>query len=396
MRTRPLRILYMAHVRWFNAEAQYALDLAMACRRMGHRVFFYTQNGSPAAAEARDRGIRTFEEGGFNAKGVAGACGIVPALMRFAKILRRNRIDAVEVFRPEGFVLIVLMCRLLNIPVIRVRGDMRPVRKDILNRLLHTKVAAAIVASNTTIAQGLQQRLGGMPMLTTIQGGVDADLFRPEGSQRDIRSEMHFPPNAFLVGILGRLGELKGHRDLIEAAGKMITNDTKPCFVILAKEGSPVENELQKLIDRVPGLNKYFGFLRFQEDLSTALRAFNLGVVASSGSEANCRVGLEWMASGVPLVGTHIGVLPDLIDNKKTGFLVPPRAPEKLAERIGYLAGNPLAARQMGLQSRQRVLEHFTIEACAAKHLNLIQKVIPVLKTWSSGPSQSHSALPKN
>ena len=80
------------------------------------------------------------------------------------------------------------------------------------------------------------------------------------------------------------------------------------------------------------------------------------------------------MASGVPLVGTHIGVLPDLIDNKKTGLLVPPRAPEKLAERIGYLAGNPVAARQMGLQSRQRVLEQFTIEACAAKHLNLIQK----------------------
>ena len=56
MQERRFRILFMAHVRWFNAEAQYALDLADACRDMGHQVFYYTQSGSPAAAKARERG----------------------------------------------------------------------------------------------------------------------------------------------------------------------------------------------------------------------------------------------------------------------------------------------------------------------------------------------------
>ena len=373
MSARPPRILFMAHVRWFNAEAQYALDLAGECLRQGCSVFYYTQSGSPAAAAAEARGIRTFEESGFNAKGLSGACGVFPAIMRLAGILRRNRIDAVEVFRPEGFALVALMCRLLNIPVVRVRGDMRPVRKDILNRLLHTKVASAIVASNTTIAHGLQQRLGCMPLLKTIHGGVDADMFRPEGSKRDIRSEMHFPSDAFLVGILGRLGELKGHRDLIAAAEKLLTAGTRAYFVILAKESSPAADELRKGIGAITGLGKHFGFLDFQQDLSDVLRSFDLGVVASTGSEANCRVGLEWMASGVPLVGTRIGVLPDLIDVGRTGFLVPPRSPEKLAERIEYLADNPAVARQMGLQSRQRVLNYFAIEACAGKHLNIIR-----------------------
>jgi len=376
MRERRFRILYMAHVRWFNAEAQYALDLAVACRQMGHRVFYYTQSESPAAVKAREKGIRTFEESGFNAKGLGGAIGIFPAILQLVKILIENRIDVVEVFRPEGFALIAAVLRLLGIPVIRVRGDMRPVRKDILNRLLYKKVVSGVVASNTAIAGQLQQRLGSLSSLKTIHGGVDADVFRPDGSAFDIRSQMQFPANAFVVGILGRLGELKGHADLIAAAKSLLTTDKRIYFVILAKERSPVEIELREQIDSVPGLNKHFGFLRFQKNLPAVLRTFDLGVVASIGSEANCRVGLEWMASGVPLLGTRIGVLPDLIDNGRSGFLVPPQAPDELAEQIGLLADNPAAAKQMGLQSRKRVLEYFTIQACAEKHLGLIRESI--------------------
>lgn len=376
MRSRPLKILYMAHVRWFNAEAQYALDLAGECRRQGHTVFYYTQKGSPAAAEARARGIRTFEESGFNAKGLGGVVGIVPAVARLVRILKQNRIDAVEVFRPEGFALIAFVCRSLGIPVVRVRGDMRPVRQDALNRLLHKKVVSGVVASNTTIANELQRRLGPMPMIKTIHGGVDPGVFRPEGPMRDIRSEMRFPADAFLVGILGRLGERKGHGDLVDAAEKWLISGSRACIVILAKERSPAEDALRKRIAAIPGLGKHCGFSGFQQDLPDVLRSFDLGVVASIGSEANCRVGLEWMASGVPLVGTHIGVLPDLIDVGRTGFLVPPQAPEKLAAQIACLADNPAMARQMGRQARQRVLECFSIEGCAAQHLNLIRKFV--------------------
>lgn len=366
----------MAHVRWYNAEAQYALDLAEACRRMGHRVFYYTQNGSLAAVKARERGIKTFQESGFNAKGLGGAIGIFPAVLRLLKILKDKRIDAVEVFRSEGFALIAVVCRLLGIPVVRVRGDMRPVSKDILNRLLYKMVASAVVASNTTIAGQLERRLGPMASLKTIHGGLDADMFRPGGSARDVRSEMQFPANAFLVGILGRLGELKGHEDLIAAAEALLAAGKRTYFIILAKESSPMETELRKQIGQVPGLDKHFGFLKFQKDLPAALRTFDLGVVASTGSEANCRVGLEWMASGVPLIGTRIGVLPDLIDNGRSGYLVPPRTPEKLAEQIGHMVDNPAVAQQMRMQSRKRVLEYFTIQACAEKHLALIREYL--------------------
>jgi len=372
---RPLRILQMAHVRWYNAEAQYAHDLSLECRRLGHKVVFFTQSGSPVAGKARKSGFDTFEESGFNAKGLAAA-NVFPALLRFLRLLDREKFDAVEIHRSEVRFLIAGVCRLRGIPIIGVRGDKRPVRKDPFNRFIYRKALSGIVASNHTIASDLEKSMGPLPFLRTIHGGIDPEIFSPEGSISDIRSELGLPDNAMLVGIVGRLGGDKGHFDFLAAAQKSISRHERLHFVILAKQSNHLENELRRRIDAGSRLKRHTSIIGYQPDLPAVLRAFDVGVVASTDSEANCRVGLEWMASGVPLIGTRIGVLPDLIDSGKTGFLVSPRAPGELAGRIGQLAAQPTMARQLGLQSRQRVLKHFTINICARKHLALIYDLI--------------------
>lgn len=372
---RPLRILQMAHVRWYNAEAQYAHDLSCECRKRGHKVVFFTQSGSPAAEKARHSGLETYEEGGFNAKGL-GAAGIFPALLRLMRLMDEHRFDAVEIHRSEAMALAAAVCRLKGIPVIRVRGDKRPFKKGYFNRFIYGRALSAVVASNYTIEKDLKKRIGPLARVATIHGGVDPDCFTPNGEVVDIRSLCGCPPDAILVGLVGRLGGDKGHLDFVAAADLCISRNDQVHFLVLAKESNPLEEELRRRIDANPRLTSNVTILGHQADLPAVMRAFDVGVVASTASEANCRVGLEWMASGVPLVGTRIGVLPDLIDENKSGFIVPPREPEKLAERIGYLADNPAAARQMGRCSRQRVLEKFSIQGCARKHLKLIRELM--------------------
>ncbi|NTU60501.1 MAG: hypothetical protein HGA98_05535, partial [Deltaproteobacteria bacterium] len=92
---RALRVLHLAHVRWFNAEAQYALDLAVEMQRRGHGVAYLTQSGSPAGRRAREAGVVTGEEAGFNAQGV-GALRVLGASLRLRALLRVGRYDAVE------------------------------------------------------------------------------------------------------------------------------------------------------------------------------------------------------------------------------------------------------------------------------------------------------------
>ena len=366
-----LRVLHMAHVRWFNAEAQYALDLAVEMRRQGHEILFFAQAGSPVVARAREAGLPTVEEAGFNAKGAGVARGL-PAALRLLRLLRRERIDAVEVHRPEGLPLIAWACRRAGVPVVRVRGDMRPVRADPLNRWLYTRVLSGVVASNSAIERSLRERLGPGLRVAAIPGGVDPGRFAPEGPAADVRTELGFPPDAFLVGILGRLGRVKGHEDFLEAARRAAPQAPRARFVILAKEPTPRERELREEVARDPTLRGAVGFLGHRPDLPAVLRAFDLGVVASTGSEANCRAGLEWMASGVPLLATPVGVLPDLVEDGRTGLLVPAGRPSSLGSKIVYLAGRPGEARRMGAAARARVLDRFTLQRCARDHLSFL------------------------
>ncbi len=372
-----LRILHLAHVRWFNAEAQYALDLAKELKRRGHRPVLWTQTGSPVARNARAAGVETVEEAGLNAKGLAAPAGALRATARLVRLLAADRFDLVEVHRPEGFPLVVWACRRAGVPVVRVRGDMRPVRTDPLNRWVYTRGVRALVAANTAIAEDLERRLGPAVRVVTIFGGVDPDRFTPDGPAADVRGELGFPAGAFLAGILGRLGEVKGHDPFLAAARRVLGTVPDARFAVLAKEPTPRQDELRGRVEADPVLRGRVGFLGRRDDLPAVLRAFDLGVVASTGSEANCRVGLEWMASGVPLVATRVGVLPDLVDDGRTGLLVPPGDPSALGEKIVYCAERPARTRDMGRAARLRVLDRFTLDRCARLHADLARTPPP-------------------
>ncbi len=363
-----MNVLHMAHVRWYNAEAQYAVDLAGEMARQGHGAVVLGEAGSPVLAAATARGIAVEAEGGFSAKGL-GALRAVAASRRLLALLRARRFDAVEVHRSEGLPLVVWACRRAGVPSVRVRGDMRPVRGDPLNRWLYRRGLAGVVASNRTIEADLLRRLGGDLRVITIHGGVDTAEFTPEGEPADVRAELGFPRGAFLAGILGRLGHLKGHDVFLEAARSAAARGCPAHFAVLTKEPCAREAELRARVAGDPLLRGRVGFLGRRDDLPSVLRSFDLGVVASTGSEANCRVALEWMSSGVPLVASRIGVLPDLVEEGGTGFLVGPGAASDLAEKLVYLASGPDEVRRLGAGARRRAVSRFSLERCAGAHL---------------------------
>lgn len=388
IRKRPLHILHMAHIRWFNAEVQYALDLALEMKRRGDNVLFFGQTHSPGIMKARGSALKIFEECGFNAKGLRSVSAVA-AILRLHKLLREERFDAVEIHRPEGLPLIAWACWKAGVPAVRVRGDMRPPRTDPLNRFVHLQLLSGVVSSNSAIEKMVRQKFGDSINSKTIHGGVDHRRFTPHGATVDLRRELGFPENSFLVGILGRLGEVKGHDDFLEGARIALERGASARFVILAKEqNTHREKELRDRVEADSLLRDNVAFLGWCEDLPNVLRSFDAGVVASTGSEANCRVGLEWMASGVPLIASKIGVLPDLINEGENGFLIPPRAPSSLADKIVYLADStpaPLGRRidkgageaaRMGREARNLVLNNFTIERCAREHDIFIREAI--------------------
>ncbi|MCX7013291.1 MAG: glycosyltransferase [Candidatus Sumerlaeota bacterium] len=78
-----------------------------------------------------------------------------------------------------------------------------------------------------------------------------------------------------------------------------------------------------------------------------------LGVVASLGSEGSSRVSLECLASGVPVVATRVGGIPELLEGGRLGALVEPGNPEALAAAISALLRDPARRAVLARQGRE-------------------------------------------
>jgi glycosyltransferase involved in cell wall biosynthesis len=76
---------------------------------------------------------------------------------------------------------------------------------------------------------------------------------------------------------------------------------------------------------------------------------------------------LDAMAAGLPVVATAVGGIPEIVEDGRTGWLVPPGHPGALGERIRLLLRNPDTRRAMGAAGRARVREHFSAERMVAR-----------------------------
>lgn len=196
-----------------------------------------------------------------------------------------------------------------------------------------------------TISGFLEQRIAAVaPHVPRhcFPGYTDFELFGNEA-----RPERRDGP----VLSVGALYPVKGFDSLIRAM-KRVTRARPEATLHLAGEG-PLKDSLQEEAVRV-GIAKSLRFLgsispqELQKEYEQA-RVF----VLPSLSEGLGRVVWEAMASGLPVVASNVGGIPELVENGKTGFLVPPGDEEAFAKRILWLFENPAEAREMGARGRR-------------------------------------------
>jgi len=92
--------------------------------------------------------------------------------------------------------------------------------------------------------------------------------------------------------------------------------------------------------------------------------------------EAFGMVNIEAMACEKPVIATRIGAIPEVVDDGKTGVLVPPRQPKALAHAILSLLENPSIMREMGIAGRRKVLEHFTWDHVTHRTLDAYNQLV--------------------
>ena len=348
-----MKILQVINVRWFNAEAAYAYSLTRGLIEMGHEVTILGLPDSPIIQKARAERIPVFETDALN--GHTPPWRVFAGLRRLVKFIDQERIEVINCHRSEGYPLVVLADRISRArpALIRTRGDARAVRRGFHNKILYTRYADGVIASGEVVRKSLAERLG-LPLddIKVIYSSVDTERFRPLDSQSDIRHGLGIPSDSPLIAILGRIDEVKGHKYFIGAAALVIKEHPSARFLIIAKEIDGAAEALKRQV-RDAGLEDKVIFTGFREDLLDVMASCDIGVVSSLGSETNCRVVLEWMAMGKPVVATTVGVIPEVLRDNETGLLVAPRDPAAIAEAVGKLLTDRERLLSLGKRGRE-------------------------------------------
>lgn len=206
----------------------------------------------------------------------------------------------------------------------------------------------------------------------TIRNGVERACFGQKGHGARIRAEWRCGDGPVLA-IVARLTEQKGHRYLIEALPPLLSEwPTLSCLFV--GEGECRES-LQRLAQRL-GVRQACRFVGTTETVADFYAAADV-VVLPSLSEGFPFVVLEALAMAKPVVATKVNGVPEIIEDGRTGLLVPPRDIRALESSIRRILRDPDEAARMGRAGQARVAAHFTVERMLQETAAALEGALP-------------------
>lgn len=369
-----LKILQVINVRWYNAEADYCLKLSKSLAAQGADVTVMGIKDSPAIKKAEEYGLKTATHIDLNSQNPISAISNYFALK---ELLLHEKYSVVNFHRSEGFIIGALACRATGIKVVRTRGDMRPVRTGFFNKILYNDLTDFIIASGEVIKKSIVERLGTRDdRVKTIYTAVDTGFFSPQKRSGKIKSELGIPQDSKLVTILGRLGEVKGHDHFIKAAAIVKEKCDNLRFLIIGRDVKDGGAALKALVKEHGLENDVHFILEERADIDELAASTDIGVITSTGSEANCRVAIEWMSSGVPVVSFATGVIPEVVIDGVTGYVVPNGDDKALADGIVTILDDDAKREMFADNARNNAANRYSLEKFAEKTMEIYKVLV--------------------
>lgn len=196
-------------------------------------------------------------------------------------------------------------------------------------------------------------------LIDVVPLGIDLDRFSAERSDY-VYEQFPIARDKKVVVYAGHMEERKGVKTLIEAAALLLKARNRQDVAFLLFGDRPGEKERFYPLYQPQGLDKDILFAGYRSDLHRCFSSCHIGVIPSSGWDSFPRTSIELAASGLPLVVSRLGGLPEAIRDGETGFLFPPGDAGALADRLSLLLDDPQQAATMGRRGRVRCEENFS------------------------------------
>jgi N-acetyl-alpha-D-glucosaminyl L-malate synthase BshA len=245
---------------------------------------------------------------------------------------------------------------------------------DLIIRSVLKKADAIILASKALYMEASRilsnNEIGKIHL---IPNGVDVNKFNPSIDGSEIK-RLYKAEGKYIVFTARHHRPVYGIAYLIMAA-KLVISRKKDVVFIIGGDG-PLLNYHKELAGKL-GIKDHILFTgAILRDLILKYYAASDIVVVPSLQESWGLVATEAMACGKPVIASNVGGLPDQIIDGFNGFLVPPRDPKAIADRILYLLENPSVAKRMGRNGRELAEEKYNIEKRVDKIIEIYRKLL--------------------
>jgi glycosyltransferase involved in cell wall biosynthesis len=359
-----MRVLHLVSCRGWSSDAYWTARAARELARRGDEVAV----GCRAGTEERV-GSRLRAEGLERIVTFAFAGGLAPAAD--AADLRRllawlPRTDVVHVHRGKEHWLAAAANRLSRSPrpVVRTRHIAQAVRPHAANRWLYGRATALVLAVTEAIRrQYLAAGLVGPERVVTVHGGADGDTYAAGGADEHVRGALGGVPGAPLVGMVGGLRVMKGHRVVLDAVAALAAQGRRPRLAVVGQGG--LQDALAEAI-RAGGLGGHVTMTGFAADLPAVMRALDVALYVPLESDGMSRVLFEYLAAGRAVIASRVGAVPETLTDGEHALLVPAGDAPALAAALARLLDDAGLRARLGEAGRRLVLERYSGARLAA------------------------------
>ncbi|NGM88885.1 glycosyltransferase family 4 protein [Parapusillimonas sp. SGNA-6] len=359
---KPLRILHSEAATSFGGQEQYIFRMMLAMRERGHFLEAVCQPHAQLTQRLRDEGFTV------HTTYMDGPANFIKSLIKIRRVLRQGRFDVLNSHSRRDTIVAGCAGRLAGTPLI-VRT--RHLANKVGSLLSYTIIPHRVTTASEFVRRGLIER--GVPpsYVATVYPAVDMPPL-PETST--LRSELRLAQNDIVVGCVAVMRAQKGHRDLINAIEPLI-RERPNVHLVLVGGGSPVFEEVQAYVDE-RGLQKRVHLLGARRDVPNLLAGFDIFALATR-REASGTVFVEAGAAGLPVVGTKVDGVPEMMQDGVSGLLVPLDDIEAFTAALRRLIDDPGLRREMGQAGLRFAREagNFTLDA-------MVQRIEACYTRW--------------
>ena len=214
---------------------------------------------------------------------------------------------------------------------------------------------------------------------TVVYDGVDVLEGEVGEDGQSVRREFDIPAGVPIVGMVARVAPAKDYATLARAAARVLAAHGAVRFLVVGDRSQVAANrahyeEVRRVLADC-GVAPNFIFTDHREDVTRLIAAMDVFVL-STHTEGLPLVILEAMAQGKPVVATNVGGVPEVVRDRETGLLHPPRDDVRQAEHLLALLRDGSLRARLGQAGRRFVKEHFTRERFAAGMIKLYCEIL--------------------